>query len=299
MLAAENGKKVSVFVELKARFDEEANLEWAEEMNQAGIKILYSIPGLKVHAKLATVLRTEDSEAGDQVYLGTGNFNEKTAKLYGDHGLFTSHIGIVNEVKDLYRYLEDQEYRVEFDHIMVPNFNMVPNFKKLIKQEIKNAKSGKKGYILLKMNGLQDPSLVEELYKASEAGVKIDLIVRGVTILKPNQPYSRNIRLIRIVDRYLEHARVFVFHNGGKEKVYMGSADWMKRNLQKRVECIFPVYDDSLKREILDVLKIQLRDNVKASLIDENLQNNRIRNNEPEVRSQIATYHYFKDKYGK
>ncbi|MEX0982941.1 MAG: polyphosphate kinase 1 [Bacteroidales bacterium] len=295
--AAENGKKVTVFVELKARFDEEANLEWAEEMRKAGILILYSIPKLKVHAKLALVIRESGSEIGDQVYLGTGNFNEKTAKLYGDHGLFTSHIGIVNEVKDLYRHLEDQRHECKFEHIMVPAFNMVPQFIRLIRQEARNVKKGKDSYILIKMNGLQDEPLVEELYKASEAGVTIDIIVRGICILKPGQPYSKNIRLIRIVDRFLEHARVFVFHNNGKTKVFMGSADWMKRNLNRRIECIFPIYEEELKEEILDIMNIQLSDNVKASMIDENLQNVRIRNDQPELRSQLATYEYFKKKY--
>ncbi len=295
--AAENGKKVTVFVELKARFDEEANLEWAAEMQKAGIRILYSIPKLKVHAKLALVIREPGSETGDQVYLGTGNFNEKTAKLYGDHGLFTSHIGIVNEVKDLYRHLEDQQYECKFEHILVPGFNMVPHFIQLIRQEAKNARKGKEAYILLKMNGLQDEPLVEELYKASEAGVTIDLIIRGICILKPGQPYSKNIRLIRIVDRFLEHARIFVFHNNGKTKVYSGSADWMKRNLYRRIECIFPIYEEELKLEIMDILNIQLSDNVKASTIDENLQNVRIHNDQPEVRSQLAIYEYFKLKY--
>lgn len=296
--AAENGKKVTVFVELKARFDEEANLEWASEMKKAGIRILYSIPKLKVHAKIALVIRAEGSEIGDQVYLGTGNFNEKTAKLYGDHGLFTSHIGIVNEVKDLYKHLEDQTYQCHFDHIMVPGFNMVDQFIKLIRQEVKNVKAGKDGYILLKMNGLQDIPLVDELYRASEAGVEIDIIIRGICILKPNQPYSKNIRLIRIVDRFLEHARVYVFHNDGKPRVYMGSADWMKRNLNRRIECVFPIYDESLKEELLDVLNIQLSDNVKASAIDENLLNVRVCNELPYLRSQRATYEYFKEKYG-
>ncbi|MCA1747800.1 MAG: phospholipase D-like domain-containing protein, partial [Bacteroidales bacterium] len=226
-----------------------------------------------------------------------GNFNEKTAKLYCDHGLFTSHIGIVNEVKDLYHHLENQHYECNFEHILVPGFNMVPQFIKYIRQEAKNAKKGKDAYILLKMNGLQDEPLVEELYRASEAGVTIDIIVRGICILKPGQTYSKNIRLIRIVDRFLEHARIFVFHNNGKTKVYMGSADWMKRNLNRRIECVFPIYEEELKEELLDVLNIQLSDNVKASLIDENMQNVRISNGQPELRSQLATYEYFKQKY--
>ena len=295
--AAENGKKVTVFVELKARFDEEANLKWASEMTKAGILILYSIPKLKVHAKIALVIRKKGSKHGDQAYLGTGNFNEKTARLYCDHGLFTSNPEVVREVKNLYKHLENQKLRPRFKHILVPGFNMVPSFLQLIKQEIKNVKEGRIGYILLKMNGLQDGEMVDSLYRASEAGVKIDLIIRGVCTLKSGQPYSKNIRVIRLVDRYLEHARVFVFLNNGEHQVYLGSADWMKRNLRRRVECIFPVYDPELKKELLSVLNIQLSDNVKACEIDEHLSNNRIITKGPDIRAQIAIYEFFKNKY--
>lgn len=295
--AAENGKRVTVFVELKARFDEEANLKWANEMTKAGIRIIYSIPKLKVHAKILLVIRKKGSKHGDQAYLGTGNFNEKTARLYCDHGLFTSNPEVVKEVKDLYKHLENQKIRPKFKHILVPGFNLVPTFLQLIEQEIKNVKAGRIGYILLKMNGLQDGEMVDNLYRASETGVKIDLIVRGVCTLKPNQPYSKNIRVIRIVDRYLEHARVFVFMNNGDRQVYLGSADWMKRNLRRRVECIFPVYDPELKKELLDVLNIQLSDNVKACEMDDHLSNNRIITKGPDIRAQIAIYEYFKNKY--
>lgn len=252
---------------------------------------------LKVHAKIALVLRKKGSKHGDQAYLGTGNFNEKTARLYGDHGLFTSNPEVVREVKDLYKHLEDQTLRPEFKHILVPGFNMVPTFIQLIDQEIENSKMGGIGYILLKMNGLQDKEMVDSLYRASEAGVKVNLIIRGVCTLKTGQPYSKNIRVIRIVDRYLEHARVFVFLNNGDHQVYMGSADWMKRNLRRRVECIFPVYDPDLKKEVRDVLNIQLSDNVKACEIDKHLINNRIVTKGPDIRSQVSTYEYFKNKY--
>ncbi len=295
--AAENGKKVTVFVELKARFDEEANLKWANEMTKAGIRIIYSIPKLKVHAKIALVLRKKGSKHGDQAYLGTGNFNEKTARLYCDHGLFTSNPEVVRDVKELYKHLEDQKLRPKFKHILVPGFNMIPVFLQLIEQEIKNVKGGKIGYMLLKMNGLQDQEMVDGLYKASEAGVKVDLIIRGVCILKTGMPYSRNIRVIRIVDRFLEHSRAFVFMNNGDRQVFLGSADWMKRNLRRRVECIFPIYDPELKKELLDVLNIQLSDNVKACEIDEHLINQRIITKGPDIRAQIAIYEYFKNKY--
>ena len=295
--AAENGKKVSVFVELKARFDEEANLKWANEMTKAGIRIIYSIPKLKVHAKIALIIRKKGAKYGDQAYLGTGNFNEKTARLYGDHGLFTSNPEVVGEVKELYKHLENQKVRPDFKHIMVPGFNMVPKFIEMINQEIANVKKGKIGYILCKMNGLQDMEMVDSLYRASEAGVKIDLIVRGVCTLRTGMPYSKNIRVIRIVDRYLEHARVFVFLNNGDHRIYMGSADWMKRNLRTRVECVFPVYDPDLKKELIDILNIQLSDNVKACEIDETLKNQRIVTKGPDIRAQMAIYEYFKNKY--
>jgi len=295
--ATENGKKVTVFVELKARFDEEANLKWAYEMTKAGIRIIYSIPKLKVHAKIALVIRKKGSKHGDQAYLGTGNFNEKTARLYCDHGLFTSNPEVVKEVKDLYKHLENQKIRPRFKHILVPGFNMVSSFLQLINKEIENTKAGRIGYILLKMNGLQDGEMVDSLYKASEAGVKIDPIIRGVCTLKPGQPYSKNIRIIRIVDRYLEHSRVYVFLNDGEHQVYLGSADWMKRNLRRRVECVFPVYDPGLKKELLDVLNIQLSDNVKACEIDEHLINHRIITKGPDIRAQTSIYEYFKNKY--
>jgi polyphosphate kinase len=295
--AAENGKKVTVFVELKARFDEEANLKWAYEMTKAGIRIIYSIPKLKVHAKIALVIRKKGSKYGDQAYLGTGNFNEKTARLYGDHGLFTSNPEVVSEVKELYKHLMDQKLRPEFKHILVPGFNMVPSFIEMINQEIANVKEGGIGYILLKMNGLQDKEMVDSLYQASEAGVKVDLIIRGVCTLRTGMPYSKNIRVIRIVDRYLEHARVYVFMNNGDHRVYLGSADWMKRNLRSRVECAFPVYDPDLKKELMDILNIQLSDNVKACEIDENLKNQRIITKGPDIRAQISIYEYFKNKY--
>jgi polyphosphate kinase len=295
--AAENGKKVTVFVELKARFDEEANLKWANEMTKAGIRIIYSIPKLKVHAKIAMVIRKKGAKYGDQAYLGTGNFNEKTARLYGDHGVFTSNPEVVGEVKELYQHLENQKLRPVFKHILVPGFNMVSSFIEMINKEISNVKKGRIGYILLKMNGLQDKEMVDSLYRASKAGVKVDLIVRGVCTLKTGMPYSNNIRVIRIVDRYLEHARVFVFLNNGDHKIYLGSADWMKRNLRSRVECAFPVYDPDLKKELIDILNIQLSDNVKACEIDEHLKNQRIITKGPDIRAQMAIHEYFKNKY--
>ncbi|MFW5657026.1 MAG: polyphosphate kinase 1 [Bacteroidota bacterium] len=297
--AALNGKKVTVFVELKARFDEENNLEYAREMKKAGIKIIYSIPGLKVHAKVALVTRKPSDENKPRylAFLGTGNFNEKTARLYGDHGLFTVDEGIIDDLLKLFNYLQDQSINVDFNQLLIAKFNLVDQMKKLIDQEIQNVRQGQKGYILLKMNGLEDPVTITKLYEASEAGVKIDLLVRGVCCVMPNQPYSRNIRIIRIVDRFLEHARVFVFYNNGKNTIYMGSADWMKRNLYRRIECVFPIKDERIKEEVLDILNIQLRDNVKGRLLDEKMTNLK---REPldgkDLRSQVAIFEYLRNK---
>jgi polyphosphate kinase len=295
--AADNGKKVTVFVELKARFDEEVNLRYSNEMKKAGVKIIYSIPHLKVHAKLALILRKPGSPLKSQVFLGTGNFNEKTARLYCDHGLFTSQTEIVEDICNLFEYLGDQSFKNHFKHILVPRYNMIPRFNNLIDNEILNAKKGLKAYILLKMNGLQDPVMVDKLYEASLAGVQIDLIVRGVCILKTGQEYSKNIKVTRIIDRFLEHARIFIFFNKGQHIIYMGSADWMKRNLYRRIECDFPIYDKRLKTEILDMMEFQLKDNVKACFINENMENVRKSNGKEKIRAQMATYNYFREKY--
>ena len=292
------GKNVTVFVELKARFDEEANLEYAQEMKKAGIKIIYSIPGLKVHAKVALVTR-KNKETGNktsQVFLGTGNFNEKTAKLYCDHGFFTSDKGIVTDLKHLFEYLEDQSVACKFNSLFIASFNLVDELKKLVHKEIQHVKNGGKGYILLKMNGLEDPKMIDELYQASEAGVKIDLIVRGVCKLITGKRHSENIRVIRIVDMYLEHARVFYFYNNGDARLYMGSADWMRRNLYRRIECVFPIKDPELIKEVLDIYNIQLEDNVKARMIDSEMNSHKITTGKKPVRAQIAIYDYLKGK---
>jgi polyphosphate kinase len=274
--AAKNGKKVTVFVELKARFDEENNLFTSEMMKTAGINIIYSIPGLKVHAKVALVREkplTKNNIRRSYAYLSTGNFNEKTAKLYSDMAIMTSNKKLTREIIRLFEVLKTQNTGVEFQHLWVAQFNLIPNLKQMIFHEIKQAKKGEKAHIILKMNGLQDPAMINELYKASEAGVEIDLIVRGICCIVPNQPYSKNIRITRIVDKFLEHSRIWYFYNGGEENLYLTSADWMKRNLYRRIETAFPVLDKNIKQTIIDILNIQLKDNVKACFIDENLNN--------------------------
>ena len=297
--AAHNGKKVTVFVELKARFDEENNMSTAERMEQAGIRIIYSIPGLKVHAKVAVILRKKESETAgrsDIAYLSTGNFNEKTARIYSDMALLTSCPELVEDVNRVFALLEGKLPAPTFRHLLVARFNMVPELDHLIAREIEHAEAGRKGRIILKMNGLHDTHMIDSLYRASEAGVDIDLIVRGICCLVPDQPYSRNIRITRIVDMFLEHARVWYFYNDGQEALYLASADWMRRNLSRRIETAFPILDPDIKRQIIDILHIQLQDNMKACWIDAHLQNIPKRNGNPPVRSQEAIYHYLKEQ---
>ena len=273
--AAQNGKKVTVFVELKARFDEENNLATAEMMKSAGIKIIYSLPGLKVHAKVALVRRksiNENNKICDYAYIGTGNFNEKTATLYADCGLFTCNPKITKDLHTLFQTLQGKE-NSKFSTLLVARFNLIPELNRLIDHEIELAEKGKGGRIILKMNGLQDPSMIDRLYEASQRGVQIDLIVRGICCLIPGQTYSRNIRVTRIVDTFLEHARVWYFGNGGNPKVYSGSPDWMRRNLYRRIEAVVPILDPDLREEMIDMLNIQLSDNRKACFVDDRLQN--------------------------
>ena len=295
--AAQNGKKVTVFVELKARFDEENNLATAEMMQKAGIHIIYSMKGLKVHAKVALVLRKfkDGRYKKSFAYISTGNFNEKTANLYADTALFTSNPEVVRDLHQLFQVLRKEVTEPVFRHLMVARFNLLPLLHEYLEYEKREVAAGRIGRIVLKMNALQDPAMIDELYKASEAGVQIDLIVRGICCLIPNQPYSRNIRVTRIVDGFLEHARVWYFYHGGKELVYIGSPDWMRRNLYRRIEAVAPVLDNDLKQQVLDMLRIQLADNQKAAWVDENLRNvlKRDEGAKP-VRAQLDFYKYLK-----
>jgi polyphosphate kinase len=289
--AARNGKKVTVFVEVKARFDEENNLYLARLMEQAGVRIIYSLPGLKVHAKMALVIRrTGGVRKRSYAYLSSGNFNEKTARLYADHGFFTCKDSYLYDLERLFEYFENQDLEIEFNKLLVTQFNFKAEVVARIDNEIEIAKSGANGYILLKMNSLQNKPFINKLYEASEAGVTIDLIIRGICCIVPNQAFSKNIRIIRIVDSYLEHARVWVFGNNGKNDLFITSADWMNRNINRRIETAFPIEDEDLKEEVLKILNLQLRDNVKGRLVNENLENLLRDDNEPRVRSQRDTY---------
>ncbi len=301
--AAQNGKKVTVFVELKARFDEENNMRTAERMEQAGIKIIYSIPGLKVHAKVAVILRKDNPEGAkrrDFAYLSTGNFNEKTAKIYADMALLTSQEAIITDINKVFAVLEGRLQAPTFRHLLVARFNMVPELQRMIQREIDHVQAGGKGRIILKMNGLHDQQMIDMLYRASEAGVEIDLIVRGICCLVPDQPYSRNIRVTRIVDMFLEHARIWYFYNEGQDELFLTSADWMRRNLNRRIETAFPILDPEIKQEVIDILHIQLQDNVKACWLDSELRNcfKREETTSSPVRAQLAIYDYLKKKNG-
>jgi polyphosphate kinase len=294
--ARNNGKKVTVFVEVKARFDEYANLHFAKMMKKTGIKIIYSIPGLKVHAKIALVLSLSSKGRKKRyAFLSTGNFNEKTAKIYADHGLFTCNQNITSELKDIFYYLENQERKVKLKHLLVAQFNLKKALTRKINREIKNAKDGKPAWMVLKMNGIDHKKMIDKLYKASQAGVKIDLIVRGICCVVPGEPCSENITVTRIVDRFLEHARVFVFGNDGEQEIYMASADWMNRNLNSRIELCFPIYDNLIKKEVMEIIHLQLQDNISARQLDKDHSNKPILSEEKnKIRAQAETYKLLK-----
>ena len=294
--AAHRGKDVTAFVEIKARFDEEINIRSAEDMQKAGVKVLYSLPGIKVHAKIALITREENGILQNYAYLSTGNFNEKTARIYTDYGFFTSDKKLTTEIGKLFKHLEEENNEYVFKNLLVAHFGMRKNFITFIENEIENAKSGKKAEITIKLNSLEDERMIFKLYEAGQAGVKINIICRGICCLIPGIPgLSENIQITSIVDKFLEHGRVYVFHNDGDEKIFLSSADWMKRNLSRRIETAFPVYDKSLQKVIKDILSIQLNDNVKARIIDEKQTNNyRVGNDVVSHRSQEEIYDYFK-----
>ncbi|MDX1910788.1 MAG: polyphosphate kinase 1 [Saprospiraceae bacterium] len=298
MEAVERGKQVSAFVEIKARFDEATNLEWGERLEKAGVRVHYSLPGVKVHSKLALVRRLEDGEAHLYAYLGTGNFHEETAKIYSDFGIFTADPRLTNEVSNVLAHLENMPLSQAFQHLLVGKFNLREGIYALIDHEIAAAQKGEKAEMILKINSLEDKSIIAKLYAASQAGVKIQLIVRGICCLVPGlKGLSENIEVISIVDRFLEHARVFVFHHSGDERIYLSSADWMERNLSFRIETMFPVYDPSIRRDILALLDLQLKDNVKARIIDPHNRNEyRRTSSDIPVRAQLESYFFCKRK---
>ncbi|SMB95287.1 Polyphosphate kinase [Hymenobacter roseosalivarius DSM 11622] len=292
--AAKQGKQVTVVVELKARFDEESNMYWAEKLQKAGANVIFGIPDLKVHSKLALVTRTENEQAKQYAYLSTGNFNEVTSQIYADHGLFTADERLTGEVSRVFDYFLDRQPKEDFEYLLVAPFELRDRLNELVDREIKLAKAGKEAYIILKVNALQDDRMIHKLYEASAAGVRVELLVRGISCLIPQVAgQSENIEQRGLVDRYLEHARVYVFGNDGDEKVFVASSDWMARNLDRRVEVGFPILDPKIRAEVRHLLDLQRQDNVKSR----DFYNNFIGQDDkkaPQVRAQLATYEYLK-----
>ncbi|WP_442844894.1 polyphosphate kinase 1 [Leeuwenhoekiella sp. H156] len=297
--AIDNGKDVTIFIEAKARFDEENNISWGRKFEDKGGRVIYSYPRIKVHSKILMIIRNEDDKARRYAYIGTGNFNGETSKIYCDHGLFTAHPKITKEIHRVFRVLEGELIIPRNKHLLISPFTTRRIFEKLIQQEIDTALEGKPAAITAKMNSLEDPDIIALLYKASQAGVKIRLIVRGFTCLIPGvEGLSEHIEMTSIVDRYLEHGRIYLFHNGGDEQMFMGSADWMTRNLDRRIEVLTPIYDEDLFKELRAILLIQLQDNVKARLQDAEETNTYVpqKPGESAIRSQYAIYDFLKAK---
>lgn len=299
--AAKNGKKVLVLVELKARFDEANNIRWAKKMKAGGVKIIYSQNSLKVHAKIALIKRKHPSHPLLGL-LATGNMNESTARFYTDHILLTANQEMLLETDSLFTFLSkrkkvDVEENIAFKHLLVAQFNLQQKFIELIDREIQNAKIGLASSIILKLNNLEEEVMISKLYEASNAGVRIDIIVRGICRLIPGIPQqSEHIFITRIIDRYLEHGRIFIFHNNNDPQVFMGSADWMSRNIYRRIEVCFPVYDKTLKHEMIHLTNLQLQDNVQAVRIDHNQSNALIKDKNKPLRSQEEIYCYLKEQ---
>ncbi|HEX9975461.1 MAG TPA: polyphosphate kinase 1 [bacterium] len=296
--ASRNGKSVTAVIELMARFDEEANIYWTRKLEEESVRIIDGVPGLKVHAKLLLIGREEDGKMVYYANVGTGNFNETTAKIYSDQALLTADKRITREVNNVFRFLKNNYKTAAYRHLLVSPFYMRKRIDKLIKNEIDNALAGKEAYMYIKLNSLVDRATINRLYEASQAGVKIKMIVRAICSLVPGIPgMSENIEIISIVDKYLEHSRIFIFCNGGHEKYYITSADWMIRNLDNRVEVAAPIYDKNIQNEMKNYLEIQFKDNVKARRINEK-QNNPYRRLklDRKYRAQEDFYEFLKNQ---
>lgn len=294
--AVKNGKEVTVLMELQARFDEEANIFWAKKMQDEGVKMLYSEPPFKVHCKLCIITKQEGGKLVDYANLGTGNYNEITSKVYSDFSLFTSDKRITSDVFKLFKHFANKKKRRVFRHLIVSPLYMRKKLLKLIEKETENALAGKEAYIIIKINRLIDKQIIKKLYEASSAGAKIKIIVRTSCALVPGiKGMSENIDVISIVDRFLEHARVFIFSNGGQEKYFLSSGDWLARNLDYRIETAFPIYNMELQQLLKDFINLQLKDNTKSRIINEKQDNQYlVDKTETRFRSQYEIYNYFK-----
>ncbi|MEP6926480.1 MAG: polyphosphate kinase 1 [Ginsengibacter sp.] len=301
--AVRNGKSVTVILELRARFDEEANLEWKERLEEAGVKVFIGAPNLKVHAKLCLIKKRINNHTIHYGFVSTGNLNEKTAGLYGDHCLLTSDRNIMADVNRMFTYLENPKSTQPLKvckKLMVSPVTMRKQLHLLIDKEIKSAREGRYSSVILKLNSISDEELILKLYNAARAGVKLKLIIRGICCMfTENKKFVKKVKAISIVDEYLEHARVIIFNHDGKEKVFISSADWMVRNIDHRIEAACPILDKEIQQELRDILNIQLSDNVKARILDNELSNVYVENGSTKrIRSQIETYNYLlKKKY--
>lgn len=295
--AVKNGKKVTVQIELRARFDEVANIRYAEQMQQEGVNLIFGVTGLKVHCKTCVIEREEKGKLIKYGFLSTGNLNESTSRIYSDYTLFTGNQELLKEINKVFDFFEINYKVSRYKHLLVSPHYTRTALIKLITTEIENAQKGKPAGIKLKLNSLSDFTLIDKLYEASQEGVKIQLIVRGICSLIPGIPgMSENIEAISIIDKFLEHPRVYIFENAGDKKMYISSADWMTRNMDYRVEVSCPIYDENIKQEILETFEISWRDNVKARVHSKNQDNAYRKNDLPALRSQFALYEYYQKK---
>ncbi|MGB5981627.1 MAG: polyphosphate kinase 1 [Nonlabens sp.] len=300
LTALDNGKKITVFVEAKARFDEKNNIRWGRIFEEKGARVIYSYPKIKVHSKVLLILRKESGKIMRYAYIGTGNFNAMTSKIYCDHGLFTANRKVTKDLSRVFKVLQGDLIIPRAKRLLISPFKTRRTFEHLIRNEIDLANAGKIGAITAKMNQLEDPDIIKLLYEAGQAGVKIRLIVRGFTCLIPGiKGLSDTIEMTSIVDTHLEHGRIYKFHNDGQPKMFMGSADWMTRNLDRRIEVLAPILDSDLFKELEDILEIQLRDNVKARIHTKDESNPKVKRaaNDEKIRSQEAIYNYLRKKH--
>ncbi|MFM2589058.1 polyphosphate kinase 1 [Vibrio sp. TBV020] len=295
--AVHNGKQVTVVVELQARFDEEANIEWSKLLTEAGVHVVFGVPGLKIHSKLLLISRRENEEIVRYAHIGTGNFHEKNARIYTDFSLLTADPELTHEVRGVFNYIENPYRPIKFHHLIVSPRNSRKQLYRLIENEIANAQQGLEAELILKANNIVDKGLINKLYEASSAGVKIKMIIRGMCSLVPGvEGVSDNIEIISIVDRFLEHPRVIIAHNNGEPQVYISSADWMTRNIDHRIEVATPILDERLKQRIIDIIAIHFTDTVKARWIDKEMSNQYVQSDtQDKVRSQVAIYDYLKN----
>lgn len=295
--AIKNGKSVSVLVELQARFDEENNIYWANKLQEEGARVIFGVPGLKVHSKLCLITALENGKEFHYGHIGTGNFNEKTSRIYTDFSLLTANKEITSDLSKIFDFYENNFKVQSFKHLLVAPFFMRESFVQLVNKEIKNAKNKKPASIILKMNSLVDKAMIQKLYEASAAGVTVKLIIRGAcSLVTGMEGWSENIEAYSIVDKYLEHARVFIFHNAGDEKIYISSADWMSRNLDNRSEVAVPIYSSEIRKQLKDIIAIQLSGNTKVRILDTKQENHykKAKPGEKKIRVQDEVYEYLK-----